>query len=394
MLASSWGPVVEGLSHLLGWLLAWALAVFVYRARTAARPNRVLAALLYAEGLFQGLSVVLVAFGPDEPTTDPALVRLGGLFAFSLVAIFAASLLYLLFLATIDSPLARPFRRPAAWRWLAAAAIVHAVVAVDGFRRNWNGTVQDTDVQLGLLFLVTAITMLFVSVYGLAICISGFRRAAPGSAARKQAKAFALAFGGRDLLFTLHLIGGPVLGNLWRGMPDAALVVFQAFLGLATAVFAAFLAYGLLRVQLFDIDLRIKVGLRRSTVVTLVLVVVLGTAKVAELYLSRTYGILAGGIAAGAMLVLTPRLNRMGDKVANAAMPQVQPTNAYLSFKKLEVYRAAVESAVETGGLTDKEKNALERLREKLGLSLSDTQAVEVEVLARGPQAAATGPLA
>jgi hypothetical protein len=239
------------------------------------------------------------------------------------------------------------------------------------------------DLAMGIVFLIVACMMLFSSVWGLLACASAWRRATPGTPKRAQAAAFLLAFGGRDAMLTLHLIGGPLLG--WRFLPDDGgweIIVVQGLLGWSSVMFATFLAYGFLRTQLFDIDLRIKVGIRRGTVVGIVLAGFFAAAKMTESYLNREVGFVAGSIIAGLLMFLVPKLNKVGEKVANVAMPQAQPTNAYLSFKKLEVYRAAVESAQETGGITEKERAALDKLRHKLGLTAADTQAVEAEVSA------------
>ncbi|MHB8604601.1 MAG: hypothetical protein ACYDCK_05040 [Thermoplasmatota archaeon] len=47
---------------------------------------------------------------------------------------------------------------------------------------------------------------------------------------------------------------------------------------------------------------------------------------------------------------------------------------------KLEVYKAAVESAFEAGGIDDKERRMLAGMRRKLGLRDLDAEAVERDV--------------
>src|SRR5207245_833672 len=155
-----------------------------------------------------------------------------------------------------------------------------------------------------------------------------------------------------------------------------------------TILYVPLLAYGILQTHLFDIDMKIKLGISRGTVATLGIIGVIVAAKIAELYLSRTLGYIAGGVVAGTMVVYALRLLKVGDRVANAAMPKVQPTSEYLAFKKLEVYRAAVESALETGGITTKERASLDRLCGKLNLASPDAAAVEAEL---APVAQASG---
>ncbi len=389
---------VVGGAHITGVLLAWTLAFFVYRARPHASGNQLLAGLLYAEGAFQGVSAALTFFG-DEILDGGAPPPSFAIFAIALVALFVSALLYLVFLSTINTPLTRSFRKPGFRRGLVVAAVVHGLVAGHVFYYVATGRPDPVAIETGILFIVTVLMVAFASVYGLIACVSAWRRAGLGSEQRKRALAFVLAFGGRDVAILLHLLGGPILGNILfdesqRGemFSELWLIVSQSFLGMTTVVFAIFLAYGFLRGQLFDIDLKIKLGIKRGTVVGLILGAFFAAAKITEAYLSREVGFVAGSIIAGLMLFLVPKLNRIGDKVANVAMPQVQPTNAYLSFKKMEVYRAALESAYETGGISDKEHATLDRLREKLGLTKADTEAVEMEVrppAASSPAAAA-----
>lgn len=84
------------------------------------------------------------------------------------------------------------------------------------------------------------------------------------------------------------------------------------------------------------------------------------------------------------LLSTSSTLNKVGEKIANTAMPQVQPTPVYVQFKKLEVYRAAIEAAHETGGIGARERASLDRLRAKLGLDPTDCAAVEAEVAGAG----------
>lgn len=141
------------------------------------------------------------------------------------------------------------------------------------------------------------------------------------------------------------------------------------------------LAYGILRTQLFDIDLQIQWGVQRGTLVSIFLVAFFVTAKLAETYLSRTGGWFAGALAAGLLLFATPRLNKFSDRVAETAMPGVSPSVEYVTFRKLEVYKAAVESAVETGPIDTREREILTRLQAKLGLSHASAVAIETDVV-------------
>jgi hypothetical protein len=217
----------------------------------------------------------------------------------------------------------------------------------------------------------------------LVAAVSAFRRAAPGTGARARARAYMWAFGARDSLFALFL--AYTLAELVFTKGEGSLV--PALDGVddyvpmaATVLFSLLLAYGVLRTQLFDIDLKIKVGISRSTVVTVILVIALAAAKTAEFYLNRTYGYVAGGMAAGFMLFLAPRLNKMGDRVAATALPKADGSADYIATRKAEVYRAAVETAWEDGAISMQDRAILDRLREKLELTGPEAYGVEADV--------------
>ncbi|HUR26077.1 MAG TPA: hypothetical protein VM327_08715 [Candidatus Thermoplasmatota archaeon] len=358
--------------------LALFLGGFVLLVGDRSASNRALGILLLVEAVFQAAFTLSdVVDGETQPGT--AANALGSeLVLVGFMATLGLCLTYPWLLRTLDTPYTRWLRRRSLlvamtvfWSLLGVPLAVALALMLAGVPVG-----EDSPLlyPVGLVFLGVVV----LSVVALLASVHAFRHSPPGPA-RERARAFMLAFGARDALF----VAGIVLNFTSDLFPEAqqplVIGLGGALNSLGTLVYVPLLAYGILTTQLFDIDLKVKLGIKRSTVVTIALVVILGTAKTAEFYLNKTYGLLAGGIAAGAMLVLTPRLNKIGDKVANTAMPQVQPTNAYVAFKKLEVYRAAVESANEVG-MDDKQRAVLERLRGKLGLSPADTDAVEAEL--------------
>lgn len=68
--------------------------------------------------------------------------------------------------------------------------------------------------------------------------------------------------------------------------------------------------------------------------------------------------------------------------VASAAMPNTVNTPEYTAFRKLKVYEATVAEALQGGGISQKERVLLTRLRDSLGISPADAIAVEQELAA------------
>ncbi|MHB1261029.1 MAG: hypothetical protein ACYC2H_04860 [Thermoplasmatota archaeon] len=342
-------------------LASAALAILVLRTDARRAVNQRLALVLALEAIYAGFLAASTFFAWDIQAM-PVTWTLSG------TAVLALAAAYVHFVAVLNTPLAVPLRSRALQTGLVATVLAWTVASI-AMGRPLGGD------GVGIAVLLLA------SFIGIAVTVSAYRRSPKGTQLHAQAGALAAAFVVRDAIWILSVVGAVIVSAtsdseatadlLWTIGPAAAVLTYVPLL-----------AYGILHTQLFDIDLKIKVGIRRSTVATVMLVCVLAAAKVAEFYLSRRYGLIAGGIAAGMMLVLAPRLNRLGDKMASTALPQVNSTTKYVEFRKMEVYRAAVESALEGGEPNAKERDMLDRLRAKLGIPASDAGALEGDVRA------------
>lgn len=345
-------------------LFAAAMGLVVLRAGPGNRLNRRLVLVLALETLM--MSAIAVLNFAFEVTAQPRALTY-----VVFVAFCSLPAAYLYFLGLLATPLTARLRSPWAAPLLALAVVPFALA-------GWFVGTPTYDPPTPGIAIVTGASgafMLGASVYAIIVSISAARRTRPGTALRRQAVAFAAAFITRDVLW----VGvTTVLFAIWtQGEPELSLLISSAGPAVTALAYVPILAYGILQTQLFDIDLKIKLGIKRSTVATIMLLAVFGAAKTAEFYLNTTYGFIAGGIAAGAVLFLAPRLNRLGDKVASTAMPRTQDTSAYREFRKLEVYKAALESALEGGEITEKERGTLDRLRARLGVKEEDARLLE-----------------
>jgi hypothetical protein len=355
--------------------LAFVLGAFVLAMGRASRSSRVLAILLFAESLFQASFTASDLFIDASTTGGETFVGVG------FVATYAVCAAYPWLLRQLDTPLVRVFRQRSTL--LGYTGFVLALAATFSalfFPPTLRGVEVPDDSPILILGAVPAfLLMLALSALAFFASVSAFRRTEPG-ATRERARAFMIAFGARDLLFLVSItlnFASPLFGE----NEGAVLVASSSLNNLGTLVYVPLLAYGILKTQLFDIDVKVKIGISRSTVVTIVAVVSVVIGKIADRYAQAQWGWLAGIAAAVGMLFFTRGLNKVGDKVADVAMPQVQPTSAYLAAKKIEVYRAAVESALENDGAIDeRERSMLDRLRAKLALTMDDCAAVEADV--------------
>jgi protein kinase-like protein len=181
-----------------------------------------------------------------------------------------------------------------------------------------------------------------------------------------------LAAGSRKALVVLGLAGvvGLAAGLVTRaGNPLGFQVAFYAE-GLTTLAQPVLVTYALVRHELFGIDLRIKGTIRQGTIVGAFVGVYLVSAQGAQLLLGNVAPYV--GIAvAGLLGMFMGPLQRTADRIANTAMPNVSDTPGYLSIRKLEMYRSALEDALSAGG-AGAANPRLAALRAQLGLTERD----------------------
>jgi hypothetical protein len=370
--------IVTGMLEALVMLV---LAALVLQAAPRRRANQWLALFFATFGLGSLGPVVLMT--PNAWLADNIAFYGDVLQLIFLVA-------YLAFVGeALDVPLARIFRRPAVILMSAGLAIIGSAY-VYFHMAELNPIVARTDeggygfTVRGLLndgnFLSAA-----VFTFTLACALSALRAAAPGTARRAQAKAYALGFGLNDAGLAVLGYLVPALGLAgvlhtpeWAGFYNC----LGTLTNLVSITACVLIARGMLRYQMFGFDLKVKWTIQRGTVAAIILGAFFIAAQVAQNYLAGALGWLAGGAAAGLLLFAIKPLERFAMRLSDRAMPKTTGTPEYVAFRKLEVYKAAVESAHETGGISARERASLDRLRAKLGIGELDASAVEGDVLA------------
>lgn len=335
------------------------LAAFIYFSAPENVQNRRLGRLLAVEVMAVGLSQ-----GLDQQMHS---VRL----EFANAVIFdglslSIGFLYLMFLATLQTPLVRPLATLAGTIALTVMAVAAGLLPT--VRPHWAILVVDggtTDQPAFILGFAAFYTL--VMLYGLIVSISVFRRSKPHTQVRKRARAYLAAFGVRDGVFFLNfLIVIPLLGAgvIPAATADVLIPLIYSFTEIA---FAALLAYGILRSQLFDLDLRIKAGLGRSAVLAAIAVTFFLVSELVEALLPVN-GLVPGLIGAGLVTLAIGPVHRGATRVLDRLMPRVRDTPDYRDDRKHEVYAAALEDLARDGRLTDDDRRQLDALRARLGL--------------------------
>ena len=359
-----------GIPGTFAFVAAWFCAIVALRTAPGRPLNRMLALILVLEGLFAGGMMGLL-FLVDDPTIVIALVTVGA------SAAAALPYQYLTFLAiALDSPLVKPFRSRFAMILLgifSLLAVTLVFVYPERFYSElyrpgwapWNSRLID----LGALVLQL---LGIVYLFGFFVAVTAFFTAKKGSMTRSRAKWFAIAFGVRDAYVGLVTILYPIV----RPIPFWGDFIYNQSIAIAYSVYVLLLAYAVLRSQLLDIDLKVKFALQHSTVVALIAGIFIISSELLETLIPVSSTALSIFVAIAILIVLRP-LQRLALRMSDRLMKNVQDTPEYLDARRHEVYRATLEGVAKDGVVSDKERKVLDHLRDNLGISESDAQALE-----------------
>jgi hypothetical protein len=152
-------------------------------------------------------------------------------------------------------------------------------------------------------------------------------------------------------------------------------------------VSALLIAWGILRYQVLDIDVKLRWGLEQSTVASIFIVVFFIVSEGAQEFFGTAasnewIGIIA---AAGLVFFMAP-LQRLAERVGARALPDARPAAKMLDVEVRELYEQRLRSAWRDGALTRDERVLLDHLRERLGIPAEDAAAMERQVLSHSAQ--------
>jgi hypothetical protein len=198
-------------------------------------------------------------------------------------------------------------------------------------------------------------------------------------------------------------VRAPEPGNRRAAWMFAALVILSAASGGATALFsdpvdaaaailvmlatwsllgALIVTFGVVRHSLFDIDIRFKRTLERSTVAAVfVAVYFLVSESAAELFEGFSGSAYLGIGAAALLLLALHPLERVAAAFAGGAMPEVKPLQDLDRVERVEFYREHLELMWMDGVLSAKDRIVLANLRSRLQLEADIAEQIELELV-------------
>ncbi len=346
--------------------IAWGFALYVFQVAPKTLAARLLIALLVIDGI-----AVISSYG-NSYVIDPHI----GLGETRWWQIHQASdwlviTFYLAFIGvTVRSPLTRPLRKSGV---RSALMVVGTVLAFSMFFLSKSSL----EAMMPALYPTIVLTL----TWGFVSAIHAWM-IAKDKASRARARAFTMAFGMRDVTWILTFIAS-TLAALEMLDEDGLLGQFvPVAYALAVVIYVPLVAYGMLRTQLFDIDLRIKRTLKRSTVAAAFVAAYFLVSEVAANYLSNQLGTVLGLTCTAALIFFLEPIQRAAQRFSDAAMPNTQATPEYESYRKLQVYESALRTALENGDISNRERQVLNSLIQSMGIDPQAAEALERDALA------------
>jgi len=346
----------------------WALALLLYRVSTPGSVGRKLSLLLVVEGvtlistgyidLFLTVETRAHHWYPQFYRVEEVIHTLGDCAMLALYPPFLA--------VALQTKLVRPFAQKRIRIAVALASGALFFVVIFG------------SIKVGGTLLYLLLSSLFIFAF---VASVQAWRIATGSA-RSRAGIFALAFGIRDVCWCV--VYAAAIWLIWSGTyqlvdSDASGLPYIVY-ALGTLLAVPLIAYGILRTQMFDIDLRIRWTIKQSTLAAAVLAIVFLISEAASELLSSEFGTVGGLLGAAIVVFFLAPLQRFAERVAGMAMPNTQNTPEYAAYRKMQVYESAVSEALLEGGISDKERTLLNHLRDSLGITPVDAETLEHEL--------------
>ena len=221
------------------------------------------------------------------------------------------------------------------------------------------------------MWLYQAMVIMFVVIF--VISLAGVKLAKT-KLAKEKALAFVCAFGFRDLAWAalyLSVVTG------W--IEKAPIFLGQLYVG-PTLIYIPIMVYGILKLQMLDIEIRLKSTIRNSVLAGIFVVLYYLISEGANTLLSDQLGGLIGFAASALLTLFLTPLHRWADRFSSKLVSADIDNADYPAARSLQIYSAAVEETLAYGEISKGHIALLDRLKDSLQVSQDDATRLELDL--------------
>lgn len=222
--------------------------------------------------------------------------------------------------------------------------------------------------------MVFPLVAAFVFLLAYALVLAGTYRRDEDPSTRRGTRRALLALP-LPFLFVLVLVVIPMEAS---GLAFTALLSLGTLWHLALPLLAA---YGLLRHQLFGIDLTVRWTIKQGTVAATFVAAFFVAGELAETFFGDLFGPYVGVLAAGLLVFFLAPLQKLAERVSDAAVPEAKGSEQMTVEERVELFRDQLRFAWADGQLDRKERRRIESLRDRLDLPEDDAYRIEANLL-------------
>ncbi len=283
-----------------------------------------------------------------------------------LYPIFIAYALPVKFLKPLTTPVGRYTLYIIGFISLVLFMLVHFRVTEEGYSGDLNVSEMEIDMLLYLAMVAMFVVIFLISLVGV--------KSAKTKLAKEKALAFVCAFGFRDLAWATVYLAATI------GWVDKIpILIHQIYVG-PTLIYIPIMVYGILKLQMLDIEIRLKSTIRNSVLAGIFGILFYLVTEGANTLLSDQFGGLIGfAVSALVTLFLTP-LHSWADKVSSKLVSADIDDPDYRASRSLQIYSAAVEETLAYGEISKGHIALLDRLRDSLQVSQDEASKLELSL--------------
>ncbi|HEX9816214.1 MAG TPA: hypothetical protein VGB18_04480, partial [Candidatus Thermoplasmatota archaeon] len=156
-------------------------------------------------------------------------------------------------------------------------------------------------------------------------------------------------------------------------------------IGIWRLLLPSLVAYALVRHRLFDLDVKIRIGIRVGGLAGLFVSVFFIATEVAQNLIGEvTQSPIIGIILAGSLAFFFHPLQKGADRLSQRAVPKGKPLDAMSHPERVQLFLDQATVAWSDGTLTRRERIMLSQLQNRLGLSLEEAARAEQRAMTPG----------